>query len=155
MSKDFEIKRVVIGLSSLTLSTDSAQMDPSVQQQFPNCINAIVHLCSKSIEIKQKKIKQLRDEDDEEAFEDKDCERGAIYDEDDEDAIDLEESSEDCDDDEWDMEDEEDLDNDLYDTKIDKIDEILFVRDKIAELQSVGQTKILEIVDQNLYGYIQ
>ena len=32
------------------------------------------------------------------------------------------------------MEDEEDLDNDLYDTKIDKIDEILFVRDKIAEL---------------------
>jgi hypothetical protein len=127
INKDFEIKRVVIGLSALTLNANSSNLDQQVQSQFPNFLNAIVVLCQKSLVIKQKKIDKIKDEEDEEAVEDHDCEREAIFDEDDEEIIEIEESEEEYSDDEWDL--EEENENELYDTKIDKIDEILYVRD--------------------------
>jgi hypothetical protein len=60
--------------------------------------------------------------------EDHDCEREAIFDEDDEEIIEIEESEEEYSDEDWELEDEDNI-NELYDTKIDKIDEILYVRD--------------------------
>lgn len=78
-----------------------------------------------------KKLQKLKDEEDE-CTEDRDCEKEAIFEEDDEDGIDLGEDEDDYNDseDNWEIEDEEDgLDNELYDTKIDKIDEILYVRE--------------------------
>lgn len=76
----------------------------------------------------------------EEAQEDTECEKGAIYDED-EDAdgeIDLDVDSNE-DDSDWGLSDnEDDYDNDLYDTKFDKVDEILFVQEKLSELQQTN-----------------
>ena len=136
IKKDFEIKRVVIGLSTLTLSLDSNNLNEQVKSQFPNFLNAIMVLCQKSLEIRQKKITKAKDED-EEAIEDEECEKEAIYDEDDEENIEIEESDCEYEDDEWDLEDDE-LENELYDTKIDKIDEILYVRDQINTLTQSG-----------------
>lgn len=130
IKKDFEIKRVVIGLSTLTLSPDSCTLDPQVQGRFSQFLEAILTLCQRSLEIKHKKAKQERDEDDD-VFEDKDCEKEAIFEEDDEYAIDIMEET-DGEDDEWDLEEDDEVDDELYDTKIDKIDEILFVRDQIG-----------------------
>ena len=50
-----------------------------------------------------------------------------------EEIIEIEESDAEYDDEEWELEDDEN-ENELYDTKIDKIDEILFVRDQISTL---------------------
>jgi hypothetical protein len=71
-------------------------------------------------------------------LEDKDCkepERGAIYDEDEEDdGFNLEDDEED---DEWDIhEDDDEEKNDLYDSKLDKLDEILYVQERLNDLQA-------------------
>jgi preprotein translocase subunit Sec63 len=136
IQKDFEVKRVIIGLGALTLSDNSSGLDPQVQARFSDFINAIVLLCQKSIELRQKKIQKLKDEENEEAVEDQECEREAIFEEDDEDGIELGDDEDDYNDseDNWDVEDEDELDNELYDTKIDKIDEILFIQEQIGVL---------------------
>ena len=84
-------------------------------------------------EKKQKKI--------EEALEDKECEKGVIYDED-EDAdgeinINLDEESEE-DEEDWDGS-EDSEDKDMYESKMDKVDDILFVQDQLNALQSQNQ----------------
>jgi hypothetical protein len=52
MNKDFEIKRLVIGLSALTLNEGSLNLDQAVTAKFPQCMKAIVFLCKRSIEIR-------------------------------------------------------------------------------------------------------
>lgn len=69
MKQDFEIKRVIIGLSALTLSSKSASLDPSIQQRFPDFMKAILFLCQKSLEMRAKKLAK-----EDECEEDKDCE---------------------------------------------------------------------------------
>ena len=54
-----------------------------------------------------------------------------IYDEDDDEGYEI--GSEDDDEEEWDQSDDE-LDSDLYNTKLDSIDDILFMRDAFAKL---------------------
>ena len=54
MTKDFEIKRLVIGLSALTLNESSLNLDQSVTKFFPQCMKAIVFLCLKSNEVREK-----------------------------------------------------------------------------------------------------
>jgi hypothetical protein len=46
------------------------------------------------------------------------------------------------------------MDNELYDTKIDKIDEILYVRDQITALQQQNQTKVLGLLSQEHQNYL-
>lgn len=45
IQKDFEVKRVIIGLGALTLSDKSSSLDAQVQARFGDFINAIVLLC--------------------------------------------------------------------------------------------------------------
>lgn len=73
-------------------------------------------------------------------MEDTNCEREAIFEEEDEEGIELGDSEDDYNDseDNWDVEDGDELDNELYDTKIDRIDEILYVRDQINILQAAN-----------------
>lgn len=79
------------------------------------------------MQIRQKKLKKL-----EEAELDNQAEAGVIYDEDDdadgEVRINLDEEEED-EDDEWG--DSDDEDRDMYETKLDKVDDILFVKDQL------------------------
>ena len=131
MKNDFEIKRIIIGLSTLTLSSNSHQLDNRVQARFQDFMKAILFLCQKSMQCREKKQKK-----DEQAVEDKECEKGAIYDED-EDAdgeinIDLDEESEE--EDEWQLESDEEGVSDLYDSNLDKVDDILYVQDMLNTL---------------------
>ena len=52
IQKDFEIKRVIIGLSTLTLSPGSCNLDQGIQQRFPAFLEAIVSLSEKSLLIR-------------------------------------------------------------------------------------------------------
>ena len=93
-------------------------------------MKAIVFLCQKSLEIREKSFKPI-----EEAQEDKECEKGVIYD-DEEDAdgeVNFDEIEDEEDDDEWSV--GSDDENDLYDSNLDKIDEILHVKSMLDELQ--------------------
>ena len=151
MDKDFEVKRLLIGLSTLTLSATSSELDPSVQARFPDCTKAILFLCERSLQLREKKIK--RDKEDE-AIEDKDCEKGAIYDESDDENGGIDIVSESDEDDEWDFDDdnEEELHGDLYDTIFDDTDEVLFVKDKFDELQQKNPQhfqNVLALLDEN------
>ena len=129
INKDFEVKRVIIGFGALTLSPTSTQLPKQVQDRFGDFINAIMVLCQRSIELRQKKLQKIKDEENEEAIEDQDCEKEAIFEEDDEDGIELGDYDDDYNDseDNWDVEDGDELDNELYETIIDKIDEILYI----------------------------
>ena len=75
-------------------------------------MKAILFLCQKSLQIRENKSKKV-----EEAEEDKDCEKGAVYEDDDEGdfvGLDSEDGSE------YDMDsDEDELASHLYDTKLD------------------------------------
>ena len=97
-------------------------------------------LCKKSFEIYDKKVKNQQDID-QQAEEDQEVEKGVIYDNEEEGEGDivLDEFEGDTED-EWDIEDEDDeFENELYETKLDKIDEILFFRDQIINLQNANQ----------------
>ena len=106
------------------MSPGSSNLDPSIQARFQDFVNAIFFLCQKSLTLREKKQKKI-----EEAAEDKDCERGVVYDED-EDAdgeIALgDDYDEEEDEDEWNL-DSDDDDKELYETKLDKVDDILFI----------------------------
>lgn len=70
MTKDFEIKRVVIGLASVNLTMNM----PPPQELMPKSekiMKAIVFLSNRSIEVKEKKLRAKH----EEAMVDKDCEK--------------------------------------------------------------------------------
>lgn len=75
MDKDFEIKRLVIGLSTLTLSPGSANLDATVQSRFQGFMKAIVYLCRKSLELRQKQQEKI------EKAEVENVENNVIYDE--------------------------------------------------------------------------
>lgn len=83
-------------------------------------------LAQKSLEVRTKKSKKL------EEAEDVVCEKGVIYDEDDDEGYEI--GSEDDEEDEWELNSDDELDSDLYNTKLDKIDDILFLRDALTKL---------------------
>ena len=90
-------------------------------------MQAILYLCQKSIALRQAKKKKA-----EQAEEDKDCEKGVIYDEDDDqEGVNFDDIGEDEDDDEeeWDLDSNSDEDDnpELYEHKMDQIDEVLYV----------------------------
>ena len=103
-----------------------------MQKNFEQFLRAILFLCNKSIQIREKKQKKI-----EEAIEDKECEKGVIYDEDDdEDAIDIGLDVDESDDDQWDPESDDDDMPDMYETKFDKVDDVLYVQEALTTLQS-------------------
>lgn len=145
MDNDFEIKRLLIGLSTLTLSPSSSSLISSVQSRFKEFMDAIVFLCQKSLQLREKKSQKL-----EQAEEDKDCEKGAIYDEDEDAEGEIEFCDNDEEDDDWNIEDDDD-DKELYETKLDKIDDVLFVQEQLNSLQTQNPThfnNILSLLSQ-------
>ncbi len=127
VKQDFEIKRFVIGLSSV-VQRDPNELPPQVQQQMGNIMKLIVFLCQKSIVVRVK-----NQEKEEQAEEDNIEGRGEIY-EDEENPIELISDDEDDEDDE-DYDCNEEMDRDLYDSKLDTLDEVLFCRDIFQAMQ--------------------
>jgi importin-7 len=122
-----EIKRFVVGLSSL-MQRDVSELPQSITNALPNLMKALVILCEKSINVRTKKL--LREKDDM-ADEDQDVEK-AIYEDDDEFAVLSDEDEDDEDDEDYDCND--DLEN-LYDSKFDSFDEVIYFRDVFTNLQ--------------------
>lgn len=114
----------MIGLSSL-VQRDPSELPVSVQQNTQSIMKALVFLCQKSIVVRQKKQEKA-----EQAEEDQ--EEGGIY-EDEENDLDIISDEDDDDDEDYDC--NEDMDLDLYDSKLDSLDEVLFCRDIFAQLE--------------------
>ena len=92
-------------------------------------MKAIVKLCGKSIDIRKKQQEKF------EKAQEPGNEAHVVYDEDEEneEEIELPDSESESD---WDLsDDEQDGPGDLYDTHLDKLDEVIMVRDNMAELQ--------------------
>jgi hypothetical protein len=127
MDKDFEVKRVVLGLSTLICEPNLSEQ--CVIARTPDFVNAIMFLCQKSFEIKDKKNAKVEEAEVDE-------ERGIIFDDEGDEAGNFLDEGEDIGSetgDEWGESDEEE-DNDLYDTKLDAIDEVLFFKEKLDNL---------------------
>ena len=151
VKQDFEIKRFVIGLSSV-VQRDPSELPPQVQQQIANIMKVIVFLCQRSIVVRAKNHEKA-----EQAEEDNVEGRGEIY-EDEENPIELISDDEDDEDDEdYDCNDE--FDRDLYDSKLDSLDEVLFCRDIFQAMQQQNpqlyQMYFLQCLDQNDQGAFQ
>ncbi len=135
MNKDFEIKRLVIGLATLNLQANM----PPPQELMPKAeaiMKSIVLLSERSIKLKQKKLNNKQ----EQAIVDKEAEAGIIYDED-EDDDEFKFGDEDSDDDvdNWSQGDEEsDSDGELEDSTLYNVCEVLFVKQKLDELQNAN-----------------
>ena len=145
VKQDFEIKRFVIGLSSL-VQRDPNELPPSVQQQIPNIMKVIVFLTQKSI------VVRLKNQEKAEQCEEDNVEgRGEIY-EDEENQIELISEDEDDEEDE-DYDCNEELDRDLYDSRLDSLDEVIFCRDIFAAMEQQNphlyQYYFLQCLDAN------
>jgi len=126
MTKDFEIKRVVIGLASVNLTMNM----PPPQELMPKSekiMKAIVFLSNRSIEVKEKKLRAKH----EEAMVDKDCEKNSeiIYDGDeDDDEFRFGDEDSDVDGDNWSQGDEySESEDELEQCALFNVCEILFV----------------------------
>ena len=126
---DFEIKRFVIGLTSV-IQTDPSQLSATVQPLFQQIFQTIVYLSQKSIEIEMGLTKKVKDM----AKVDNKAETAIIEDEEGDDEI----LSDEEDDEDYNLHDDEDQ-NDLYDSKLDPIHEVIFFRDALIQIQSSNQ----------------
>ena len=99
-----------------------------MQSKFSEFIQAILFLCQKSLALREKKQKKI-----DEAQEDKDCESGVVYDEDEDDGEELgfglDDYEEEEDGEDWNLDSDDDEKDELYDNKLDKVDDILFVQE--------------------------
>jgi hypothetical protein len=127
LKQDFEIKRFSVGLTSL-VTTDPSQLPEVVQQNLGNIMKALVFLSKKSIIVREQSPSRSKEED----IEDVNIENEIIEDEGDcEDIMSDEDEDEDysC---------EEIGEVELYDSKLDSIDEVLNFRDAIAHLEQTN-----------------
>ena len=126
VKQDFEIKRFVIGLSSL-IQRDPSELPASVQHNQQTIMKALVYLCQRSIVVREKKQEKA-----EQAEEDANVEQ-AIY-EDEENELDILSEDDDEEDEDYDCN-EDGMDRDLYDSKLDSLDEVLYCRDVLAAME--------------------
>lgn len=124
LTEDFEVKRFMVGLASVLIPADMPQ---SIQNNYGTIVKVLVYLSDKSIEFYEKSMQAKAKEEMAEVEND-----GAIIEDEDYD-IDIES---DDDDEEWDGSEDEDGDADLYDSPLDKINEILFFHEKMGNLQT-------------------
>lgn len=134
ITKDFEIKRLVIGLASLTLQSD---MPPPAEllPKSGDIMQAIVQMSQKSIDLKEKKHRKAKEE---EAPEDRNAEAGVIYDGDDDAEIGFGDNDSDDEYDLWSQDDENSSDDEgeLEDSRLYNVCEVLFVKEKFGALES-------------------
>ena len=125
IKQDFEVKRFVLGLSSLIVNSDMPQ---AVKDNYCNIIKALIYLSDKSIKIRGEERQKP-----EEAEVEHEAPGQIIEDEEDDIGVDIESDE---DEDDWGLSDEEDVDGDdqLYDSPLDKIDEVIHFHQQLAKL---------------------
>lgn len=127
VKQDFEIKRLVLGLSSV-IQRDPTEIPQSVQALLQNVMKVLVYLCQRSIIVRSKNNEKA------EQCEEDPIEAGAVYEDECDNELALISDDEDDEDDE-DYDCNEDIDRDLYDSKLDQMDEVLFCRDVIMSME--------------------
>jgi hypothetical protein len=147
VKQDFEIQRFVLGLSSLVQRGDPAELPATVQGELGNVMKALVFLCQRSIVVRlkaQEKAEQAEEDNVEGTGQ-------AIYEDEENELAILSDDEDDEDDEDYDC--AEDLDRDLYDSKLDSLDEVLFLRDVLGALEQQNpqlyQYYFLQCLDQN------
>jgi hypothetical protein len=125
IKQDFEVKRFVLGLSALIVNSDMPQ---AVKDNYSNIIKALIYLSDKSIKIRGEERQKP-----EEAEVEHEAPGQIIEDEEDDIGVDIESDE---DEDDWGLSDEEDVDGDdqLYDSPLDKIDEVIHFHQQLAKL---------------------
>jgi len=141
IKEDFEVKRFMLGLSSFLVNSE---MPDSVKNHYTNIIKALAFLSTKSIEIRQKALEEKQR--DEMAEVEEEGEQFIVEDEEDAN-IDIE--SED-DDEEWDGDDEDEAIDSMYDSPLDKIDEVLHFHSQLSNLQQAGGQDFYNFLMQQL-----
>ena len=124
LKEDFEVKRFVLGLSSLIVNCDMPQI---VKDNYGNIIKALIFLSNRSIEIRQ--MEQNKKE--EMAEVQQEAPNGEIIEDEDDIGVDIESDE---DEDDWEYgDDEEDCDGDdqLYISPLDQVDEVLYFHEKL------------------------
>ena len=133
LQHDFEIKRFIVGLTSL-ITADPQQIPQSVQGNYSTIIKALVYLCQKSIQVAEKMMQKRKKE--EEAQEDTNAEpSNAICEDEDDEGIELLSEEDDEEDEDYDFQ-EEECNANLYLSKLDDMDEVLYFRDALNSVQS-------------------
>lgn len=125
LTEDFEVKRFMLGLSAVLIP---AEMPVSVANNYATIIKVLVYLSGRSVEIYEQSMQVKQKEDMAEVEND-----GAIIEDEDYDEIDIESDE---DDDDWDGSDDEDEQNELYESPLDKVNEVLVFHEKMANLQT-------------------
>lgn len=129
IKEDFEVKRFVLGLTSFLVNSE---MPDSVKNNYQNIMKALVYLSQKSIDIRQKQLEGRQRAEEAEVENDGE----AVIIEDEEDAnIDLDSDE---DDDAYEYGDEsEDIDGDdnMYDSPLDNLDEVVHLHNQLSNLQ--------------------
>lgn len=126
VTEDFEVKRFMLGLTSFLVNSE---MPETVRNNYSNIIKALSFLGTKSIEIREKALQGKQQEEMAEVEEE--GERLIVEDEEDTN-IDLDSDEEE---DIWDgSEDVDGVDN-MYDSPLDQIDEVLHFHTQLNNLQ--------------------
>lgn len=144
LKQDFEVKRYLIGLIAL-LQSDPSSVPVSITNSYTNIMKGCVYLSRKSIEIRSEdNIKKKAEEADVDVVE-----SAAIYEDEDADDIDIASN----DDDDEDYECQEGPDRELYDSKLDQVDEVLLLRDCLGRIQQTSEQfysyLLQQCIDQN------
>ena len=141
---DYEVKRYVLGLTSLLVNSE---MPDSVKNQYPNIIKALAFLSGKSIEIRQKALEGKQKAEEAEVEDHGE----AVICEDEEDTIIDIDSDEDDDAYEYgDDGDDIDGDDNLYDSPLDDLDEVLHLQTQLNNLQQAGGQELFNYLMQQL-----
>jgi hypothetical protein len=121
-----------LGLSQLVYyaASQAGSLPSSISNNLQMVMKALVHLSQKSIVVRQKNHEK------EEQAEEDNCEGAGIIEDEEADGIDLISDDEDDEDDE-DYDCNDDLEgHDLYESKLDSMDEVLFLRDLLVNMQN-------------------
>ena len=143
IKEDFEVKRFMLGLSSFLVNTE---LPESVRSQYPNIIKALAYLGTKSIELRQKALESTQKAEMAEVEE-----HGEQYiAEDEEDTIiDIDSDDEDEDYEYGDDEEDGGIDS-MYDSPLDKVDEVLHFHQQLGNLQQAGGQELHAFLMQQL-----
>ena len=144
VKEDFELKRFMLGLTSLLVNSE---MPDSVKNQYSNIIKALCFLSGKSIEIRQKalegkaKAEEAEVEDHGEAVicEDEEDHNIDIDSDEDDDAYEYGDDGDDI-----------DGDDNLYDSPLDNLDEVLHLQNQLNNLQQAGGQELFNYLMQQL-----
>lgn len=136
LSEDFEVKRFMLGLSSFLIP---AEMPQAVANNYESIFKALIFLSDKSVSIYEQQMQAQQKEEMAEVDEE------AIIEDEDYDEVDIESDE---DDDDWDGDEDDEERDELYESPLDKVNEVLFFHEKMHGLETTHKALYDYLVGQ-------